>query len=192
MADPLSLTVAELLEELAERRRVPGAGSLAALVTAAAAAVVARGARYSAAWPDAEGVVAQAETLRARTAPLAALDAERFDEALAALGEPEEPDAERRNWQLGRALEEAAGIPLRIVEAAADVAELAAVVAERGSLELRPDVAAAAALAEAGARMGAHLVAINLGAGPDDERVRRADRLVEAARDAARRALAHA
>ena len=193
MDDPLQLSVADLLDVLADRRRSPGAGSVAALATCAAAAVVTRAARYSSAtWPAAEGAAAQGEALRRRTAPLAALDADALGKALDALDEPRDPDPERRNWQLGRALRDAADVPLQIAEAAADVAALAADVAALGNPELRPDVAAAAALAEAGARMSAHLVAVNLGAGPGDARVRRAEALAAFASDRARRALAEA
>src|SRR5438552_1705594 len=103
---------------------------------------------------------------------------------------PRGPDPERRNWQLGRALRDAADVPLQIAEAAADVAALAADVAALGNPELRPDVAAAAALAEAGARMSAHLVAVNLGAGPGDARIERAEALVAFASEHARKALA--
>lgn len=193
MDDPLRLPVAEFLDVLADRRRSPGAGSVAALATCAAAAIATRAARYSGAtWAGAEGAAAQAEALRRRVAPLAALDAEVFDKALDALLEPRDPDPDRRNWHLGRALRDAADVPLQIAEAAADVAALAREIAAYGNPELRPDVAAAAALAEAGARMSAHLVAVNLGAGPEDERVRRAERLATFASEQAKRALAEA
>jgi len=78
-------------------------------------------------------------------------------------------------------------VPLAIAETAADVASLAALAAELGEGTFRGDAAAAAVLAHAGARAAAHLVAINLGIGEDDERLRRA-RLAEeaAAADAAR------
>jgi formiminotetrahydrofolate cyclodeaminase len=186
----LEASVGELLDALAARQRVPGAGSIAAVVIAAAAGMVARGARFSeAGWADAPGVAAQAETLRARVTPLAELAAEAFGRAIEALDEPPDDDAERRDWSLGKALAEAAEVPLRIVAAGADTALLAAEVAEHGSDELRPDVAAAAVLAEAGARMCAHLVAVNLGASPGDERIQAAQKLCEAAREARRRAL---
>jgi methenyltetrahydrofolate cyclohydrolase len=187
--DPLQLSVAELLGVLAERRRVPGSGSVAAVVVAAAAAVVARGARYStAAWPEAGAAAAQAEALRARVMPLALLDAEAFGRAIAALDEPEDADVERRNFTLGRALAGAAEVPLRIAAVGADTALLAAEVAERGNAELRPDVVAAALLAEGATRMASHLVAVNLGASPSDARVRAATALAELAVDGARRA----
>lgn len=188
-SDLLQLSVSELLELLAKRRRVPGSGSVAALVVAAAAAVVARGARYSkASWSEADAAVAQAKALQARAEPLAALDAAVFGRAIEALDEPRDPDPERRNWLLGRALAGAADVPLRIASAGADTALLAAEVARCGSPELRPDVAAAALLAEGATRMASHLVAVNLGASVDDERVRAAETLAELAAEGARQA----
>ena len=69
---------------------------------------------------------------------------------------------EQRDFALGTALLRAAEVPLRIAEAAADVAELAALTAAEGSPHLRADATAAAALAEAATRAAAHLVDINL------------------------------
>ena len=70
---------------------------------------------------------------------------------------------------------------MRIVEAAADVAELAAFVARNGDPALRPDAVVAALLAAGSARAAAELVAVNLTAAANDERVHRADRLAEEA-----------
>ena len=70
------------------------------------------------------------------------------------------------------------------------MAVLAAEVAERGNPNLRGDAAAGAVLGEAGARIGANLVEINLGAAEGDERVAEARKLVAAAAAASRRVLA--
>jgi formiminotetrahydrofolate cyclodeaminase len=75
----LDLRLREFLEEVASERRTPGGGSVAALVTAAAAGLLAKVARASSdAWPEARGIVAQAESLRERVAPIAQLDAEEY------------------------------------------------------------------------------------------------------------------
>jgi formiminotetrahydrofolate cyclodeaminase len=92
---------------------------------------------------------------------------------------------ERRDFALGRAFARAAEPPLRIVEAATDVAQLAVAVARNGNPGLRADAAAAAALAAAAARAAAELVAVNLTASEDDRRVVQARAL---AADAARAA----
>ena len=76
-----------------------------------------------------------------------------------------------------------------LADTAADVAVLAALTAEFGDGTYRGDAAAAAILAEAGARAAAKLVAVNLTVTEDDERLRRAREAEEAARRAAARAL---
>jgi methenyltetrahydrofolate cyclohydrolase len=150
-------------------------------------AMVARASRDG--WPEAGGVIAQAETLRRRVLPLAQADAEAFEEALAALSLPSELEAEVRSMTIGRALERAAAVPLVIAEASADVAALAALVAEKGEPRLRGDAVTAALLAAAATRASAHLVAVNLTTTEDDERVRRAGRLADSAWEAAHTAL---
>ena len=141
-------------------------------------------------WDGAAGAVAQGEALRKRAAPLADEDAVAYEQALDALRAPRSGDPETRDREIGDALARAADVPLRIAEVATDVAELAAEVAERGNENLRGDAAAAAVLAEAGARMAANLVVINLTMREEDERVQRALWLADAAARAAHRAVA--
>jgi formiminotetrahydrofolate cyclodeaminase len=186
MALLLDLRLREFLDEVASEGRTPGGGSVAALVTAAAAGLLAKIARLSKeGWPDAPGIAAQAESLRDRAAPLAQADAEEYGAALRAREEAGDESAERRDFALGRAYARAAEPPLRIAEAATDVAQLSVAVARNGDPSLRADAAAAGAFAAAAARAAAELVAVNLTASPDDERVRRARAL---AGDAARAA----
>jgi formiminotetrahydrofolate cyclodeaminase len=151
----------------------PGGGPLAAQVTASAAELLAAIARASAAaWPEGRGVAAQAESLRDRVAPLAALSAQAYQDALAADG---------GDYELGRAYAKAAEPPLLIAEAATAVSELAAHVAEYAEPALRADAVVAGLLAASCARAAAELVAVNLTVSADDERVRRADFLAEEA-----------
>lgn len=188
--DPLlDRTVAGFLDALADPEPAPGGGSAAAVATAMAAALLAMTARASReSWPDAAGVAAQAEALRARVAPLADATAAAYADVLALLAEPSPDAQERRDFRLGVALGQAAALPLRVAEAASDVAELGLLVVERGRADRRADAAAAVLLADAAARVAAHLVAVNLSAHPEDERVLAARRAVEATGAAARRA----
>jgi methenyltetrahydrofolate cyclohydrolase len=173
----------ELLEAVAAPTPSPGGGSVAAIVVAFAASLVEKAGRLSGdEWPHAGGAVAQAEALRARVAPLAEADALAYAEAVAAL--------RTSSTTLGPALSRAAQVPLLIAEAAVDVAILAHLVAEEGDPAVRGDAVTAAILAEAGARVAAHLVEINLGALPEDERVLAARGLAAAAARAAEAALA--
>jgi methenyltetrahydrofolate cyclohydrolase len=150
-----------------------GGGPFAARVTAAAAMLLADIARASAStWPEARGIAAQAESLHDRTSSLADLSAQAY---AAALG------TEGGDFELGRAYAKAAEPPLRIAEAAADVAELAAYVAENADPARRADAVSAGLVAAGCAHAAAELVAVNLTMAAKDERVRRANRLAEEA-----------
>jgi len=154
-----------------------GGGPLAARVTACAAELLAKIARASEErWPEAAGIAAQADSLGERATPLADLAARAYEEAVAASG---------GDYELGRAYANAAEPPLRIVEAAADVAELAALIAAHCDPARRPDAVAAGLLAAAAAGAAAELVAVNLTVGSDDERLRRSQSLAEGAARAA-------
>src|SRR5215218_9283334 len=125
----LELRLRDFLDEVASSSATPGGGSVAAFVTAAAAGLLAKVARASKDdWPAAAGLAAQAEALRDRAAPLAQLDAEEYEAALRVRDSQEEA-GDRRDYAVGRAYARAAAPPVRIVEAAADVAELAELVA---------------------------------------------------------------
>jgi formiminotetrahydrofolate cyclodeaminase len=188
--DFLDRRVRDLLEDIAAQTPTPGGGSVAAIAVAMAAGLVSMAARFSREhWEDAPGAAAQAEALRARVAPLARADANAYEKALEALRLAKDGASEARDQALGEALERAAAVPLEIAAAGADVAMLAADVAEAGNPNLCGDAAAGAALAEAGTRAAAKLVAVNLGTMREDERVVAAKAFVEAARRAAKRAL---
>jgi methenyltetrahydrofolate cyclohydrolase len=184
--DMLSAPLADVLGHIASEVPSPAGGSAAAIAVAMGASLTAMCARNSRdEWPEARGATAQAETLRARIEPLAQADAEAYESALAAFRLPELLEPEVRNATLGVALERAAAI----AEVGADVADLAANLAENGNPQVRGDAVAGALLAEAGTRAAAHLVRINLGAAPEDVRVTRAEANAEAASRSVRRAL---
>jgi formiminotetrahydrofolate cyclodeaminase len=182
----------EFLDELASGDRTPGGGSVAALATALAAGLLATIARASDAadWADARGIAAQAESLRERAARLAEENAREYGAALGAWAESGAEAGARRDFALGQAFARAAEPPLQIAEAAADVAQLAALVARDGDPSLRADAATAAALAAAAARAAAELVAVNLTASAGDERVVRARKEADEAARAADAAFA--
>jgi formiminotetrahydrofolate cyclodeaminase len=184
--DLLQLPFAELLDRLASEGPAPGAGSVAALTAGMAAGLVGMVAGASATWGEAAAVAAQATALRRRLGPLAAANAQAYEDALASLALPESVHPEARSQAIVTALDRAADLPLRIVAAANDVALLAAEAARWGEPALRPDATAAAVLAAGAARAAAHLVEINLATGPDDDRVIQARSLAESAQDCAR------
>jgi formiminotetrahydrofolate cyclodeaminase len=189
--DLLGARVEDLLDAVAADTHGPGGGSVAAIVVALSASLVAMTARLSSdSWDEAGGAIAQAQLLRLRVAPLAAADAKAFRDAIRALGGEPRSESGSRALELGTALARAAEIPLQIAEAAADVAALAAFVASRARGDVQADAAAAATLAEAGARAAAHLVEVNLGAVAEDERVAAARALVARAEASCREAFA--
>ncbi len=174
------MSVGELCERLAGER-APGAGSAAAVTGALAASLVAKAAKRSVgSWPDAAGVVAQARKLEARCAELARLDADAFEEALAAL---------EANAGIDLPLARAVDVLLELCEAAADVALLASRTAEHGDGTFRCDAASAAVLAEGVARAAGALVRANLTVIASDPRLGRARSLAETAAESARRAV---
>ena len=175
----------QLLDRVASDEPGPAGGSVAAVAVAMAASLVAMAARLARDWPRASEVVERAESLRLLVTPLAVADADAYGDVLEALRLPRGSAA--REAKVGAALSRAADVPLAVAEAASEVATLAALVAQAGSAPLRGDAVVAAAIAEAGARGAAELVAINLG-DRGDARVRRAKELAATTREAARRA----
>ena len=187
----LDLRLREFLDEIAGVGRTPGGGSVAALVTAMAAGLLAKVARGSVeTWPDAAGIAAQAESLRARAAPLAQADAEQYEAVLLARGQSGEAQGARQDFALGQAYAKAAEPPLQIARVASDVAQLALTVAQNGDAALWADAVAAALLAAAAAKAAAELVAVNLTASADDRRVLEAAKVAEEAARAAEAARA--
>jgi formiminotetrahydrofolate cyclodeaminase len=172
------LTLAEWLDELGAGEAGPGAGSTLAGSAAATASVLVMVARVS----GAPGLAAQAETLVARTAPLARVNQETYAAAIASLEEVDPSlSGEQRDFAIGRAFARAALPPLETARAAADIAELAAELASSGDPRVRADALATGALAVGIARGAVELVEVNLTTLPDDDRVTEARRCVEAA-----------
>jgi len=176
----LDRPVLGFLDQLAARTPAPGGGGAAAVTGAMAAGLVAMAARFSARQlPEAGDLGDQADELRRRAADLADLDAQAYTAVLEALRLPREA-GQRREALLGAAL-----VPLEIAEIGAEVAQLAARVAEAGNPNLRGDAATGAVLAAASARSAACLVDINVDLGElDPELSRRAARAARAAADA--------
>jgi formiminotetrahydrofolate cyclodeaminase len=180
----LELRLQELLDSVTERGG-PGAGTIAALSAASAAALVERAARATdlADWPEAAGAAAQARRLRERLVPLAREDAEAYHAAVAQLREPGD------DFRLGEALARAADLPLEIADHAENVSALAAEAAARANPDLRADAAAAAAVALGAAWAAAKLVEVNLAMHSEDPRLARAQQIAAGATRTAREAL---
>lgn len=178
----------EFLDALEAPAPSPCGGTAAAVSAAMAAALVTMVGRGSRSWEDGAGIAAQAQALRSRLTKLGEDDAAVFERVLVTMRD-RSGSPEQRDFALGAALVHAAEVPLRIAEAAADVADLAALAASEGAPHLRPDAAAAAVLSEAAVRAATHLVDINLAVVPGDRHSESAARLSAAAARARARAL---
>jgi len=186
---PLARQTAALFDDVASDTLAPGAGSVAALTAALAAAISECVALLSAeAAGDAERAVAKATEQRERLVLLADANAAAYEEATRSLAR-DAPDDAVRDARLGSDLALAAYTPLSIAEVAADAAELAAILAVGASPDARADAVVAACLAEGAAQGAAHLVRINLGMSPDDDRIGTAQDHAERAAAARARAL---
>ena len=182
MSSFLDEPVRGFLDQLADRTPTPGGGGAAAVTGAMAAGLVAMAARFSATrLPGAGELADQADELRRRLAQLADMDAQAYAAVLEALRLPRE--ASQREVKRQEALLGAALVPLEIAGIGAQVAVMAARLAETGNPNLRGDAVTGAVLAAASARSAACLVDINVGLGGLDPGLSR--RAAQAAADAA-------
>lgn len=152
------------------RTPAPGGGAVVAVVASLAAGLTAMAARFAPdEWEPRAAVVGRAEELRARLEPLADADADAYG---AFMAEPSDENVER-----------IVAIPFELAESAAELAELAALVAAEGNPNVSGDASAGADLAAAATSVAARLVAINARAG--DDRVEQARALAARAAAAA-------
>ena len=158
------------------------------MTVALAAALSGMAARFSAEHLEDAGALAdRADGLREKAARLAQADTVAYGRVLEALGSSGDEDLRRR--RVRSALSDAADVPLTVAEAGAEVAWLAAHLAENGSPVLKGDSVCAALLAAAGTEAASVLVDINLSDGGfEDSRLPRAGELTRSAAAHARRA----
>jgi methenyltetrahydrofolate cyclohydrolase len=162
----LELGLQEFLDAVPARTPAPGGGSAAVVAASLAAGLTAMAARFApGGWERRTEVVGRAEELRARVEPLADADAEAY--------------AAFMTHRTAEAVERIVVIPHEIAVVAAEVADLAALVAAEGNPNLAGDAAAGADLAAAAASIAARLVAVNADEG--DDRVRETRELAAAA-----------
>jgi formiminotetrahydrofolate cyclodeaminase len=148
----------EFLDAVPARTPAPGGGAVAAVAASLAAGLTAMAARFASDdWERRAEVVGRAEELRALVEPLADADSEAY---AAFLADRTEETRER-----------IVAIPFEIARVAAEVAELARLVAAEGNPSVSGDAAAGADLAAAATKIAARMVAINA---PDDPRAEQA------------------
>ena len=186
----LAALIAALREDEPRGGEYPVGGAVAAIAAALAASLAAAAAENSRTeWEEAGGARAQALALRGRAIGLAESAASEYVRARGLLGDRALPNEsaervecqERRDWRLGAGVARAAEPLLDLAASAADIAQLAQLIAVRGADDVRPDAVVAAVLAAAAARAGARLVEVNLVVGGAGEMARQARRHAEAA-----------
>jgi len=144
-----------LLSKIASPAPAPASGSATAAVVAAAAALVQKVALLSVKkWPEATEMHARAERLRLQSEDLIEQDSIAYIDFV---------EAVRSGQGVAGARARTVQVPLEMVRAAAEVAELAEQAASSGNPKLRPDAVVAAMLAAAAAESAAYLVGVNVG-----------------------------
>ena len=166
-ADVDAGTITEFLDRLAARTPTPAGGSVAALCTAQAAALVAMVARYC----DAPPLVERAEQLVTRAQQLVSDDERAFRAVAAAWALPRGTpyDEEQRRGAIGEALLGAAEPQAQVVEAAIEVLVLSDQLRPPARSGLRADLVAAGEVARAGSAIARRNVESNVRALPDSE-----------------------
>lgn len=170
-------TIDRFLGDLASAAPVPGGGSVAALQTAMAAALLEMVAnltmgrkRYAAVEPEATEIRDRASVLRERALALAGEDAAAYGRVATAMGLPRETQDERqtRSAAVQSALMGAAEPPLETMQLAEEIIRLAERIAAIGNRSAISDVGSAAAAAWAGFEAARLNVEINLAAVRDE------------------------
>ncbi|HMK88919.1 MAG TPA: cyclodeaminase/cyclohydrolase family protein [Methylocystis sp.] len=162
--------IASFLDSLASEAPTPGGGGAAAIMGAVGAALVSMVANltigkknYEAYDAELKEVNATAEALRAELTAAVDEDVDAFNAVMGAYGLPREGDDQKasRAAAIQAALKQATDAPLRAVKACHEVIKLAAVVADKGNLNVISDAGVAVLAANAGLRSAALNVFIN-------------------------------
>jgi formiminotetrahydrofolate cyclodeaminase len=166
-ADVDARTVADFLDRLAARTPTPAGGSVAALCTAQAAALVAMVARYC----ESPALVERAEVLVTRAQQLVAADERAFGAVADAWALPRgaSPDDGVRRAAIDEALLGASEPQAQVVEVAIEVLVLIDLLRPAARAGLRSDLVAAGEVARAGSAIARMNVESNVRTLPDSE-----------------------
>jgi formiminotetrahydrofolate cyclodeaminase len=169
------------LDALASASPAPGGGAAAALGASIGASLICMVCnltlgkpKYAAFEQSMTAALARAEAIRRAALSLADEDARAFDAVIAAYRLPRASDAEQaaRSEAIAQASLDAAAVPLRTAELAAEVIELAAALVDGANANAISDVAVAAQMARAALDASLINVEINLAALGDAPRTR--------------------
>jgi formiminotetrahydrofolate cyclodeaminase len=169
-------SIADFLDQLAERVPAPGGGAASALQAAQGAALLGMVARYTTGekYAEHEGtigrIITEVDELRAIALRLAEADVDAFRAVTDAYRLPQSTEEERtgRSAAISQALANAAWPPAQVISVAGMVVDLAEALVVIGNRNVLSDVAAAAESARAAAATARVNVEVNL-AGITDE-----------------------
>lgn len=165
-------TVQGFLDALASSQTTPGGGSVAALNGAIGAALVSMVCNvtigkknYADVESKAQAILEKSESLRAKLTNMVAEDAAAFDQVMLAFKLPRSSDEEKqtRTQAIQTALKGATLVPLHTAQACAEVIALSETIVEIGNVNAVSDGGAGALTAQAGLKVAALNVLINLG-----------------------------
>jgi len=191
------------ISSVAASNPVPGGGSVAAHAGALGAALAQMVAgltigkkKYAAVDAEMKEAALKAASLGNQLAGLVKRDAGAYAQVSEAYKLPKEPEdaAARRSAAVTSALLKAAEVPLETARAAVEVAQLAALLAEKGNTNAVTDAGVAVLLAHAAAKGAAYNVRVNIQALEDKSKgqslAREAEQLAKKAAELADRATA--
>ena len=162
----------QFLDDLASSAPAPGGGSVAAMSGALGAALISMVCnltigkeKYKDVEADVKAILARSEALQRVLMELLEADTQLFGKVIAAYRLPKNNDEEKsaRLAAIDLALKEAAGVPMRIAQACAEVIELCVPAVQKGNVGAISDVGVGVLMAEAGLQSAALNVKINLG-----------------------------
>ena len=173
-----SLSVTDLLNEIASDSPAPGGGSVSALAASLGAALTSMVCRltigkkkYIDVQSEIEKVLKRSEDLRVQFISLIDEDTEAFNKVMAAYGLLKETEEQKvkRTAEIQNALKTATLVPLKLMELCREAMELVRIVVEKGNQNSISDASVAALMLQAGCEGAALNVKINLGSISDTD-----------------------
>ena len=173
-----SLSVTDLLNEIASDSPAPGGGSVSALAASLGAALTSMVCRltigkkkYIDVQSEIEKVLKRSEDLRVLFISLIDEDTEAFNKVMAAYGLLKETEEQKvkRTAEIQNALKTATLVPLKLMELCREAMELVRIVVEKGNQNSISDASVAALMLQAGCEGAALNVKINLGSISDTD-----------------------
>jgi formiminotetrahydrofolate cyclodeaminase len=188
--------IATYLEALASAQPTPGGGSAAAISGAMAAALASMVSRltqgkekYAAVQEEIELIIVRADELRHRFQALMQADITAYGKLSASFKMPKASESEKlaRQEAVQQSLEEAALVPLSMVECAAELSQINTRIAEIGNANVLSDIATSAELSVSAALGASYMVRINTQSLKNRERAQDLETRVQQAVETVRR-----